>query len=567
MSAIRRPLPLVLLFAALLLAALLTAPLSAPATAAAPPGPATTADRTSEPDTGATGVPFTGTTPDGEVRGYIDAHTHVMAYEAFGGMLFCGRPYDERGVEAALRDCFDHQGNGALAWFENLTRHGTPLGTHDPVGWPTFKDWPAWDSRTHVQTYHTWLERSWRAGQRILVNHLVANRQLCEIYPLKRNSCDEMEIVRLQARRMAQMQDYIDRLHGGPGKGWFRIVRDSAEARRVIESGRLAVVLGVEVSEPFGCRKIGDRAACTREQIDRGLDEMKDLGVSSMYLCHKFDNALCGVRFDSDATGVVVNLGNFLGTGRFWQVEPCTGPEHDNEIQPSGVLGDLLRGPLSGLGLAGLTLPVYPSPPHCNVHGLTELGEYALKGMIDRNMIVEIDHMSVKAARRTLEILEEYRYPGVISSHSWMEPSYARRVYRLGGMITSYGHRADRFVEEWRANKANRDPSRPFGYGYGLDANGMGALPPPRPEGGAGKLRYPFTSPIDPGVTLDRQRTGRRTWDVNTDGVANYGLVPDWIADMRAIAGPELTEDLARGAETYLQMWRRTEQAPGTGTG
>jgi len=44
-------------------------------------------------------------------------------------------------------------------------------------------------------------------------------------------------------------------------------------------------------------------------------------------------------------------------------------------------------------------------------------------------------------------------------------------------------------------------------------------------------------------------------WDVNVDGVANYGLVPDWIEDMRTIAGPEIVEDMAAGAESYLRSW------------
>ena len=74
--------------------------------------------------------------------------------------------------------------------------------THDPVGWPTFKDWPAPDSLTHEGTYYKWMERSWRAGQRILVNLLVENNKLCEIYPLKRNSCDDMDSIRLQAKDM-----------------------------------------------------------------------------------------------------------------------------------------------------------------------------------------------------------------------------------------------------------------------------------------------------------------------------------------------------------------------------
>ncbi|MBE1530715.1 amidohydrolase family protein [Actinomadura algeriensis] len=514
------------------------------------------------PTPSANAAPAAPPAPRGEVRGYVDLHSHLMSYEAFGGSLLCGKPFDPDGIGAALSDCPDHGANGAFAWFENFTRHGSPFGTHDPTGWPTFTDWPAWDSRTHQQVYYTWLERSWRAGQRVLVNQLVANRQLCEVYPLKRNACDEMDVVRLQAQRTREMEAYIDERNGGPGEGWFRIVTGPAEARRVIESGRLAVVLGVETSEPFGCRTADGKPLCTRDDIDRGLDEMQDLGVSSMFLCHKFDNALCGVRFDPGTTGLVINAGNFLGTGRFWQAETCTGAAHDNTIAPAGGLGDALREPLRHLGMAGITLPLYPSPPHCNVRGLTDLGAHMVEGMIDRGMIVEIDHMSVKAADETLSLLEDAGHSGVVSSHSWTDGNFVRRVYRLGGMVTGYGSPADGFVREWAANKRYRDPRHTFGYGYGLDANGMGPLPAPRADNDANPLEYPFTSPFDPSVELNRLRTGRRTWDLNTEGVANYGLVPDWLADVGGVGGPEIIADLTRGAESYLQMWTRTRNGP-----
>ena len=72
---------------------------------------------------------------------------------------------------------------------------------HDPVGWPTFKDWPAPDSLTHEGTYYRWLERSWRGGQRIFVNLLVENNQLCQLYPIKHNSCDDMDSIRLPGQR------------------------------------------------------------------------------------------------------------------------------------------------------------------------------------------------------------------------------------------------------------------------------------------------------------------------------------------------------------------------------
>ncbi|HNJ78374.1 MAG TPA: Coagulation factor 5/8 type domain-containing protein, partial [Marmoricola sp.] len=78
-------------------------------------------------------------------------------------------------------------------------------------------------------------------------------------------------------------------------------------------------------------------------------------------------------------------------------------------------------------------LPIYTKAPHCNKLGLTELGEYALKGMMKRHMLVELDHMSARAADRALDILEDANYPGVVSSHTWTDPSYFSRIYQLGG--------------------------------------------------------------------------------------------------------------------------------------
>ena len=170
-----------------------------------------------ESQIGVRGNPHAGVSPYQEVRGYIDAHTHGMAYEFLGGEVHCGKPWDKYGVEYALVDCEDHTltgGNGAV-----LETFLSERPTHDPVGWPTFKDWPAPDSLTHEGTYYRWMERSWRGGQRLLVNLLVENNKLCEVYPLKRNSCDDMDSIRLQAQRMHQFERYVDAQFGGPGPG------------------------------------------------------------------------------------------------------------------------------------------------------------------------------------------------------------------------------------------------------------------------------------------------------------------------------------------------------------
>ncbi|MEV0412527.1 discoidin domain-containing protein [Streptomyces sp. NPDC050448] len=497
-----------------------------------------------------TGEPFKGTDAQGQVRGFIDAHDHIMSNEGFGGRLICGKPFSELGVADALKDCPEHYPDGSLAIFDFVTKGGD--GKHDPNGWPTFKDWPAHDSLTHQQNYYAWIERAWRGGQRVLVNDLVTNGVICSVYFFKDRSCDEMTAIRLEAQKTYDMQAYIDKMYGGPGKGWFRIVTDSAQARDVIQQGKLAVVLGVETSEPFGCKQILDIAQCSKEDVDRGLDELYRIGVRSMFLCHKFDNALCGVRFDEGALGTAINVGQFLSTGTFWKTEQCAGPQHDNPI-------GLAPAPSAQKELpAGVAVPSYAADAQCNTRGLTDLGEYAVRGMMKRKMMLEVDHMSVKAAGRAFDILESESYPGVISSHSWMDLGWTERLYKLGGFAAQYMNGAEGFSAEAKRTDALRDKYQ-VGYGYGTDMNGVGGWPGPRGADTPNPVKYPFRS-TDGGSVIDKQTAGQRTWDFNTDGAAHYGMVPDWIEDIRLVGGQGVVDDLFKGAESYLHTWGASEQ-------
>ncbi|MCB5167471.1 membrane dipeptidase [Streptomyces bambusae] len=567
----------------------LLALLLGPATAGASAGPAwwePVARPAPDSQVNVTGEPFTGTDARGRVRGYVDAHVHLMSDEGFGGRLVCGKAFSPGGAADALKDCPEHYPDGVLALFDMITKGGD--GRHDPNGWPSFRDWPAHDSATHQQTYYAWVERAWRGGQRILVNDMVTNGVICSLYFFKDRSCDEMTAIRLQIKKTYELQDHVDRMYGGPGKGWFRVVTEPAQARRVIEEGKLAVVLGVETSEPFGCKQVLDAPRCTMEDIDRGLDELHRLGVRSMFLCHKFDNALCGVRFDSGTQGMAINVGQFLSTGTFWKTEPCPGAQHDNPIgwglapagahAASGSTGDggadtdtgpdaAARARILAALPEGTDMPDYGAAlqAQCNRRGLTALGEYAVLGMMKRSMMLEIDHMSVKAADRALRILEAEHYPGVLSTHGWMDEGWTERVYRLGGFITGHMYEAPAFIAETRKHAALR-AAYGAGFGIGTDMNGFAWLPGPRAANG-NPVRYPFRSP-DGGSVLDRQVTGNRVWDVNADGGGtHYGLVPDWIEDIRVSGGQDVVDELMQGAEGYLRTWggshaHRTPFAP-----
>ena len=514
--------------------------------------------------------PFKGATLMQETRGYVDPHTHGMSHEFLGGMVLCGKPWDPYGVTKALVDCPDHTSTaGYGAVLEAFLSGGAP--GHDTVGWPTFGYWPNPHSLTHQGVYYKWLERSWRGGLRVFTNLLVQNNVLCELYPLKKNSCNDMDAIRLQAKDMREMQNYIDAQYGGPGRGWYRIVTNPFDARRVINSGKLAVIMGIETSVPFDCNVGNRQPTCTKALIDKGLDEVYKLGVRQMEITNKFDNGLTGVTGDEGSTGVLTNTANFYNTGHFLKMQPCP-TSFKKGVQDKQQLGvpngdipeqDAIFGAIGKLfgGLSG-TVPVYTDKPHCNQAGLTDLGKYLMRKMIRKGMLFDPDHMSVIARRQALTLLEKAarngQHPGVLSSHSWSTPDAYPRIYKLGGFIAPYAGDSTGFLAKWKQHLKWRDPRYYFGFGYGADMNGFGSQGGPRNPSEAKDVDYPFTGLG--GVRISRERGGKRVWDINTDGVAQYGLYPDWIQDVKVLAGSSggaFMSDMSRGSEAYLETWER----------
>jgi hypothetical protein len=281
-----------------------------------------------------------------------------------------------------------------------------------------------------------------------------------------------------------------------------------------------------------------------------------------MELVNKFDNGLAGVAGDTGSTGVVTNSGNRQDTGQYWQMATCQGDPmaHDKEqLTASGNDGrDVIIGGFRQFLPPGQA-PVYPKPPHCNGRGLSDLGEYLIRRMMAKGMIVDPDHMSVSARDEVLALVEAERYSGVVSSHTWSSPDADPRILKAGGVITPYAGNSNSFVKEWKRIKPLRDKRWLFGFGYGADMNGFGSQGGPRGADVPNPVTYPFKSPIDPGVTFDKQRSGEKIYDINVHGVDHYGLYPDWWEDLRKIAGQEIIDDMAKGSEAYLQMWERAE--------
>jgi microsomal dipeptidase-like Zn-dependent dipeptidase len=482
-----------------------------------------------EAKVGARGKPFKGTRANGDVVGFADDHLHVVADLRAGGSVISGEGFDPFGVTEALgRDADVHGPDGSLDVTGNLLRTGSPVGTHDTHGWPTFTGWPVYDTYTHQQTYYMWLKRAWKAGERLVVAQMVEDEPLCEIEETRTHSCDEMETVKLQIQRLREMETYIDAQSGGRGRGWLRIVKNPWQARRVIERGKLAVVIGMETNSPLGCSEFQGQPQCTRDDIDRELRELRRLGLRGMFVAHWTDNAFAGAALQSGATGDFIALMEAQQTGHPFDTEPCGRADEAD--------GD------------------------CNAKGLTGLGRYLIRRLMAKHMLIEPDHLSQEARKPVLAMAERRRYP-LVSSHTgtggeWT-PSQLRRLYALGGLASARIDQSPDLAARVNQLRGYRSDKYYLGIGLGSDTGGFNAQPAPRDDAASDPLQYPFKA-LYCNVTLRRQKTGQRTYDLNKDGVAHYGLVPDLLADTRQQKrGGTAIRTVFRSAEAYLQMWER----------
>ncbi|WP_438043173.1 peptidase M19 [Sorangium sp. So ce128] len=527
--------------------------------------------------TSSAGAPFRGSGVAGPVLGFADVHAHVSATSFLGGAHH-GLPFHRFGVLRALGDCAVSHGPGGIKDVVGNFLGEIPVSLHDTRGWPTFVDWPAARSLTHEGMYYKWMERAWRAGQRIMVNNLVENETLCTLQrvasgrPLQ--NCNEMDSAMDQARFMRDLEAYIDAQEGGPGRGWFRLVESPAEARQVISDGKMAVVLGIEISHLFNCDVQNGVSGCNEASIDAQLDRLHAAGVRQMFPVHEFDNALGGNGIFND---LALNLGNKVDTGRFWQTYDC--PEQDYfydagaNLQisiPPGVGGDPLTGAL--VAQAGGALPLYPQGrKQCNARGLTALGRYAIQRMMEKRIIIEVDHLELSNKAEVIALAEQQApvYPLVSThgGHGGLTMDQARRIMALGGLIYPYKGNGEEFKETLDKLTPLRSDAYYFGMGYGADMNGLGPQAGPR-GGGATPVSYPFTLFQGPGwgpqfagiapVTFDRQVSGERVYDTDVDGMAHYGMVADWVEEVRLEGGEAALTALYSSAEAYLQMWERT---------
>ncbi|ULQ46660.1 hypothetical protein JN531_016385 [Flagellatimonas centrodinii] len=544
--------------------------------------------------------------------GFAEVHTHMaMGSEmsdgsgdvgpSAGGVMY-GQAVNRFGVTEALKDCSMLHGPNGILDPEALILDMTPGTTHDTQGWPSFVDWPFHDSQLHQQMYWRWVERAWMSGLRLMTIHGTNIEALCRVAQLIGPTrgqnpadliCEDMPVGVAQVEYLYEIQDYIDAQFGGPGKGFYRIVKSPSEARQVIADGKLAVIPGLEFSNIFGCNVTflpdgSEIPQCDRAQIDAEIDRIWDLGVRQVFPYHDIDSALGGAGLFQN----FLEIFNFVGTGRFWETYACPdGGEGETYFYNAGLnslaepLG-LGNDPLTDflLGLTGGLTPTLNSGRRCNQRDVTDLGIYAIDKMMKKGFVIDIDHAELRSKQIMLDHTGTTTptYP-MVSGHGaqgGLTNAQAQQLIAQGGIIypinqNGKGH-VDflaRLDEQWTLSGTDR----PLSAGYGADANGLRNLPGARGMARimeTGPVSYPFQmfqgedwGPQFEGVApitveqLAVPGAEGRIWDVNESGMFHYGMIADIVEEIRLEGGQAALDTLYNSAETYLQMWERTLEA------
>jgi microsomal dipeptidase-like Zn-dependent dipeptidase len=352
---------------------------------------------------------------------------------------------------------------------------------------------------------------------------------------------------------------------------------------------------------------------------------LHDLGVRQITPIHLADNVFGGAALYLDRTATNTHWLNLWRNDRAssrdsgWpEVVPAPG-DVEFRLQafqlPANRKTFFLSKPIDD---AVLVTPYASETPatHANARGLSAAGTVLLLELWRRGMLVDVDHMSARAIGTAFSLAERFGVP-MISSHCWLraitldrsaqgmpadwwrrwdgrtpdrysQPAWpmvrhegmrtdeeVRRLAALGGIVAPIMRQPAvvkpdqlRAVRDEGVELAFTTTAVAAAYLHVVDLLGTDAAVALATDmNGFAQSPAPSTCCAPSGATpmpngLNRLKTGDRVWDIDVDGLAHYGLLPDLLARWQT-EGVERAQlaPLMRSAEGYVTTWRRAELA------
>jgi microsomal dipeptidase-like Zn-dependent dipeptidase len=551
--------------------------------------------------------------PAGEgnpLLGYVDMHTHPMIHLAFGGHLVYGAPdvgspilagqrfqgwdaghttmcneslRNAVDVNDALNNCQAMHGGhgvdnscgdyiraeivGTVDKNSTLNSRGgvriPEIGNighlgHNHLGYPNFTSWPHFSSVVHQQMWIDWIRRAHEKGNLNVMVALATNNEPLSL-ALKGTDpflipTDDISSGSLQVK---EIKNLVNR-----HTDFMEIALNPSDLKRIVRAGKLAIILGIELDD-FG--NFNKKSNVTAQNIKDMVDYWYDLGVRYAFPIHTTDNKFGGTAIYENS----FNYSNRVATGHYWDIK-CSLPSDNITARFATSLATFLTTILK----TGIT----DSPPalpncsaglgHLNGLDMQDLGFIALTELMKKGIMIDIDHMGQRTALQSLLFGQRNNYP-MNSGHNGMRGAGADEKTRTIDMVDLIRETGGMFGVGWGNEKDAQgnftSTSETFlnnfngilsamrykNVAIGTDINGL--VPTPGPRAGSAILYND--------VSFPRCRLGSKKWDYNSDGVAHYGLFPEFIMDIKTLSsGEDAMKIFNKSPEYFAQMWEKCER-------
>jgi hypothetical protein len=366
--------------------------------------------------------------------GFVDMHTHLMSHLSMGGKVLYGAPdensYFLRNTQYRGWDFFKPKtcnddgpvraGSFGYAFLDCNAIHGSPGLTDNTCGdiirsqtvnkleenyIKKFKtslvfgdiddhphrgvdNWPHWSSATHQQMWWEWIKRAKEGGMRVMIalgvhNELLAKTANADEY------IDDKSSVEVQLTEIKRfVNDHSD---------FMEIAKSAQDLRRIVQSNKLAVILGVETEDLGNLtrRKFFGRENITINEVRQELQNLyNNYDVRYIFPIHVTNNIF---------GGTALYKSTFLLASKYYTNEyPRILETNSDDIQfrlekekfdfPQS---DALR--TRDLGWIIDHQPDYPKNPnygHKNSAGLTNLGNDLMVELMKMGFMIDIDHIT-----------------------------------------------------------------------------------------------------------------------------------------------------------------------------
>jgi len=353
--------------------------------------------------------------------GFADLHAHPMSNLAFGGKYLHGAPdvgslmpvnfeckkgLRAPNIQVALADCDathggvnivnnqcgDYIRNFMIGQIESgndaQSKHGKAVGGANTM----FKEWPAWNDISHQTMWVDWIRRTHANGLRVMVALAVNNQTTAAgVSGPGDGPIDDKGSADLQ---IDEIRSFV-----GRHNDFMKLAKSPEELRSIVGEGKLAVIIGVEVDNIGNFNTLlKSGQTVTENMVVIEIQRLYNKDVRYIFPIHVTDNPFGGAAVYTDQFAIP----NVREYGKCFQLD-CALPTDNIDYHYKNPV-DFFKevGLVAKLGMNSSDMDCLAQNPcsagNLNAKGLTPLGRFAIREMMKRGMMIDIDHMSQKAA-------------------------------------------------------------------------------------------------------------------------------------------------------------------------